>query len=314
MDDSLWVALERAVAKSISRVGIRFVYEDALRRVRRPLIMDSTDSLIDSLVEGESIVIFTGFRTPPQYLQETDGPCGAAFLSKCLNSAGYRTHVLIEEDPISLNVVKAVLSSIGAYHERAIKALPPGGGWRADYEGIKIVTEINPSAAIFIEKPGPNDLGVYHSMKGIDVSKYHVDVDPIMSKLVRDNVVTVGIGDGGNEVGMGVVKDSIRKYVPYGNLCNCPCRGGIASALPTDHLIISGTSNLGAYALAAGIFVREGIRECLIGFEAMERMIRASVSAGSVDGITGHPKLSVDGYSIDVLRNFIKALRESVIT
>ena len=314
MNDELWVALEEAVTKPLSRLGMGFVYEEALRKFGNPLITDSVDSLIDNLVWGESVVIFTGFRTPPRYVQETDGPSGAALLSRCLSSAGYRTHVVIEEDPISLNVAKAVLSSVGAYGRVKINALPSGGGWRANYEGANLITEINPSAAIFVEKPGPNDLGVYHSMKGIDVSKYHIDVGPLIRKLVRDNVVTVGIGDGGNEVGMGVVKDSVRKYVPYGNLCNCPCRGGIASALPTNHLIISATSNLGAYALAAGIFLREGIRECLISYEVLEIMIRASVSAGSVDGVTGRSELSVDGHSIDALRAFVKDLRESVIT
>ena len=312
MNDDLWVSLENFVSKSLSRPGMKFVYEDALRKFKQPLIMRATNSLIDCLVRGESVVVFTGFRTPPLNVQETDGPCGAAFLSKCLSSAGFRTHIVIEENPNSLSIAHAALSSINAQGEVQVNSLPAGSRWLAHYETLKLVKEINPSAAIFVEKPAPNDVGVYHSMRGFDVSKYHIDIKPLMKRFIKNGVITIGVGDGGNEVGMGVVKESVRKYVPYGNLCNCPCRGGIASAVPADYLVISETSNLGAYALAAGVFLREGIKECLISYESLEQMIKACVSAGAIDGVTGLRELSVDGYSINSLRNFIKELRKNV--
>src|SRR5258707_3766177 len=57
---------------------------------------------------------------------------------------------------------------------------------------------------------------------------------------------TTGIGDGGNEIGMGKIPwDVIRRNIPNGGLVAC--------RVPTDHLIVCGVSNWGAYGLAAGV-------------------------------------------------------------
>lgn len=308
----IWLALEELMIKSLSRDGMVFVYGEALHKFRPSLIMRATDSLVDSLVKGESVVILTGFRVPPHYLQETDGPSGAAFLSRCLSLSGFRSYILIEEDPVSLNIMKGVLSSINVSGKVQVITLPTGGGGRSYCETIRLISDIEPSAAIFVEKPAPNHVGVYHSMRGLDISRYHIHVEPLMSWLSRSGTPTIGIGDGGNEVGMGIVRNSVRKYVPYGNLCNCPCRGGIASAVPTDYLVISGTSNLGAYALSAGIFLRNGVRECLISYEIVREMLISSINAGAVDGVKGYGDLSVDGYSVYTIRVLIKELRDAM--
>jgi hypothetical protein len=171
---------------------------------------------------------------------------------------------------------------------------------------------VNPAIMVFVEKPGPNRLGVYHSMRGLDVTRNHVDVMPALTYAEENDVLTLGIGDGGNEVGMGRVEEAVRKYVPYGNICNCPCRGGIASSTLTDHLIISTTSNWGAYVLSAAIYRLTGVKECLISEAVEEALIKTSVDAGAVDGVTGEKSLSVDSYDITVLKGFIKGLRKNV--
>ena len=57
---------------------------------------------------------------------------------------------------------------------------------------------------------------------------------------------TSGIGDGGNEIGMGKVPwDTIRRNIPNGGL--------IACRVPADHLIVAGVSNRKLYALAGGV-------------------------------------------------------------
>jgi hypothetical protein len=57
---------------------------------------------------------------------------------------------------------------------------------------------------------------------------------------------TIGIGDGGNEIGMGKLPwETIRRNVPQGGLVAC--------RVPTDYLIVCGVSNWGAYALGAGV-------------------------------------------------------------
>ena len=67
----------------------------------------------------------------------------------------------------------------------------------------------------------------------------------LLDHASRRRTVTIGIGDGGNEIGMGKIPhETIVKNIPNGDLIHC--------RVPTDHLIVAGVSNWGAYALAAG--------------------------------------------------------------
>ena len=59
----------------------------------------------------------------------------------------------------------------------------------------------------------------------------------------RAGTVTIGIGDGGNEIGMGRVRARVVRDVPNG--------AKIASVVRTDHLVVAGTSNWGAWGVVA---------------------------------------------------------------
>ncbi|NPT61957.1 DUF4392 domain-containing protein [Paraburkholderia sp. 5N] len=53
---------------------------------------------------------------------------------------------------------------------------------------------------------------------------------------------TIGVGDGGNEIGMSVLPyEIVRDDIPNGSL--------IASTTPTDHLIVAVVSNWGGWGL-----------------------------------------------------------------
>ena len=60
-------------------------------------------------------------------------------------------------------------------------------------------------------------------------------------------IVTIGIGDGGNEIGMGKVFERVAANVQYGS--------EIACTIASDYLISAGVSNWGGYALAKAIFM-----------------------------------------------------------
>src|SRR5262249_10800728 len=93
----------------------------------------------------------------------------------------------------------------------------------------------------------------YHNMRGEDATECMAPAHLLFEDAVRQNppLMTIGIGDGGNEIGMGKIPwDTIRRNVPNGGL--------IACRVPTDHLIVAGVSNWGAYALAAGVRLLRG--------------------------------------------------------
>lgn len=59
--------------------------------------------------------------------------------------------------------------------------------------------------------------------------------------------MTIGIGDGGNELGMGKVYDKVVEGVTYGK--------SIASSVSCDYLITCGVSNWGGFAVGVGLYV-----------------------------------------------------------
>ena len=109
------------------------------------------------------------------------------------------------------------------------------------------------------------------------------------------NTHTIGIGDGGNEIGMGKIPhETIVKNIPNGDLIHC--------RVPTDHLIVAGVSNWGAYALAAGIYVLRGVKPPpdLFDPDREREILEVMVREGPlVDGKTGKQEATVDGLSWD---------------
>jgi hypothetical protein len=108
-------------------------------------------------------------------------------------------------------------------------------------------------------------------------------------------VTTIGIGDGGNEIGMGKIPWAILQR-------NIPGGGLVACRVPTEHLLVCGISNWGAYGLAAGVrWLRGAAPDPDLGDVQREReLLRVMVEQGPlVDGVTGQPTLTVDGLSFD---------------
>lgn len=104
---------------------------------------------------------------------------------------------------------------------------------------------------------------------------------------------SIGIGDGGNEIGMG--------RFPWLTL-NPLISGGqgkrIACRIATDWAIISGTSNWGGFALAAALAVIRDRRDLLKPWtvERHRELLEALVEQGpAVDGVTRERTATVDG-------------------
>jgi hypothetical protein len=116
---------------------------------------------------------------------------------------------------------------------------------------------------------------------------------------------TIGIGDGGNEIGMGrIAWDVIRRNIPSGALTAC--------RVATDRLIVCGVSNWGAYALTAGVrhLLGAGIESfCDVGRE--RELLGVMVEAGPlVDGVLGIPSVSVDGLAFGKYAKVLERMRE----
>jgi hypothetical protein len=75
----------------------------------------------------------------------------------------------------------------------------------------------------------------------------------IAGNVRKGAITTIGIGDGGNEIGMGNVKEKVIQHIRNGE--------DIACNVAVNHLITAGVSNWGGWALAMAVFV---LQNCLI--------------------------------------------------
>ena len=140
-------------------------------------------------------------------------------------------------------------------------------------------------------------------MRGLDVTDFTSPAHLLIEHALEHDpqIVTIGIGDGGNEIGMG--------KIPFGTVERNITNGRqIACKIPTDHLIVAGISNWGAYALAAGIALVRGQRldPSFFDAECEREILQRMVEHGPlVDGVTGERTATVDGIAFD---EYIKPL------
>jgi hypothetical protein len=279
---------------------------------------------------GAVLGVVTGFyiagADPP--CAETDGPPGALFLARALVPLGIG--VLIGTDPNCRAAIRAGLSACGLDDRVSVATLPVADD-PALYAGYFECWDMDPGRArplpthyVAVERVGPShtprslaargsaDADVLrrflaevpeehrdrcHNMRGRDITDFtrpaHLLFDELSGEAFREEnrPRTIGIGDGGNEIGMGKVPwDTIRRNIPGGGL--------IACRVPADHLIVAGVSNWGAYALAAGVLLLRGEKGDATLFDAdrERRLLQVMVEQGPlVDGVTTRRTATVDG-------------------
>jgi hypothetical protein len=137
-----------------------------------------------------------------------------------------------------------------------------------------------------------------HNFRGQIITHQTAKTHLLFDFIQQNNlpVRTIGIGDGGNEIGMGSIPWPVfHANIPSGLGARIACR------IPTDWTIACGVSNWGAYALATAVaHLRR--QPQLLGEWTDERerdVLTALVDAGAVDGVTGKPSLSVDGLEFE---------------
>jgi hypothetical protein len=300
--------IDRLVCIDLKSRGIIYpLYEAARSLVNKPLTSTAAKLIVENLKAKEVGIITTGFRLPPLGVQETDGILGAASLAKALRTAlNAKPILLIEEN--STAVLMAILKSLGE-KTTVVLGLPTRKLEEAKEKAEEILDEYSPAALIAIEKAGCNNLGEYHTMKGENVTNFHTKIEAIVEKAWKKGTVTLAIGDGGNEVGMGNIKEVVERIVPYATQCCCPCKSGIASQSKVDLLIPAAISNWGAYGIQTCIAWLTQKPEVLHTSEMEQKMLKTAINVGAIDGLTRKNELSVDGIPMNIHSLIIKLLQ-----
>ncbi|MCD6242137.1 DUF4392 domain-containing protein [Candidatus Bathyarchaeota archaeon] len=311
--------IDRLVTLDVRARGVIYNLYDAARKlVDSPLTLTAARRIVETVKNGNAVIITTGFRVLPQKVQETDGPLGAAALAKSLIKAFNANPIVVIEEP-SREIMASTLRALGINPvineadfkkgENSVLILDfPFELENAIEAAKRIVEKYKPSLVFATEKAGRNVKGEYHTMRGVNISSFHAKIEPLIEEARSRGILTIGVGDGGNEVGMGNIREAIEKFVPYAKECQCPCKGGIAAESKVDLLVVASISNWGVYGIEACIAALTENMEALHTAEEEEEMLRNSIKAGAVDGVTSKPELSVDSAPLKVHTSIIRIL------
>lgn len=279
--------------------------------------MQAAEALSAAVDPNDSVLVLTGFLIPPTMVQETDGPLGAVSVARGIDAA-FDANAIIACDPAAVEICEAtatagelsVLEREKAFNSKrsvSVEAFPADREKAREYVD-KILSRVDPAAVVAVEKVAPNKEGIYHNMAGYDVSEQTAKVGELYSQL-SDDVLTISIGDAGNEVGMGLVQDTVEDEIQYGRKCQCDCGGGIASDIETDLLVPATVSNWGGHAIAACLSHITEI-PVLHGPDVERRMLVQASMAGSIDGIVGGTNAWCDGMPPDAHESMVRLIQE----
>ena len=268
-----------------NRKVVRKLYEAASASLEKPLCLTAAERIAKTCNEGDTVFIITGFPVLPKNVGETDGPPGAAVLAETLRAVGLEP-IMITDD-ICVDVVKAASSNVPVL-------TVPIDDKQAQHTAENLLSKHEPSTLIAIERPGWNARQEYHTMRGLNISSLVGKTDHLFKMGQSRGIATIAVGDGGNELGCGKIIHTVRKHVPYGAKCQCPCGAGIAASTSADVLVIGGTSNWAAYGIAACLSLLKKL-EYRHDKESELKLLRRILDAGAVDSVSRESQPFVDG-------------------
>ena len=244
--------------------------------LRKELGDSCYEQAADTLLAGPGpVLVLTGFNVGGA--AETDGPPGAYAVCLALKAEG------IEPVIVAPDVCRGFFEETGFAAEYVAVS-----DERPRYEGI--IDMYRPSAVLSIECLGRNRKGTYLNFRLKDISSFTARLDILFDLARSRGIPTVGIGDGGNEIGMGQMCDFIEDKL-----------GIPACAVPSDVLLVATTSNWGAFGLAAAMGHP-------VSWEDVKAFTEHIVAAGAIDGVSKLPEPTVDGFPVETDRSIVLAL------
>ncbi|MEZ6141174.1 MAG: DUF4392 domain-containing protein [Zavarzinella sp.] len=270
------------------------------------ILPDDFPTAVQSIVScpRPQLAIVTGFAitrvSPPR--PETDGPLGAIFLHRVCKQLQISCKIIVDEP------------TYGAM--RTCEQWYPG--LTADL--IYFPTEITETATndwqqthlkdishlIALERVGPSRQFPEHcfSMAARNITAFTA---PLHRLFEAPTCHTIGIGDGGNEIGMGKLSgETIPDNIPNGET--------IACRIPTDELILCGISNWGAYALGTALawLHQLPLDEILDENQELYHLDQMVANGEFVDGVTALATATVDGVSFSEYIRIFGALKTAL--
>ena len=250
-----------------------------ISQLRHHLPADFCDRAAGLILANPGVaLITTGFYILDAGLVETDGPPGALAIGNALERLGY--DIIYITDAHAIPVMNAIKSDASRLIEFPITDDPDSRRFAAD-----LLADLTPSVLIAIERCGFTHDLKFRNMRGLDITPYNARID----YLFADHPASVGIGDGGNEIGMG----NLAAEIPLvDSLVKTPCVTRVTAP------VLASVSNWGGYGLAASLS-KHARRNLLPSEQDALAALRATVDAGAVDGMSALQEYKADGFTLE---------------
>ena len=349
--NALGERIDQLVSLDVSSRGVIATLHALVReKVGKPLCLAAARLLADRVRPGDVVLLATGQPDRPTInpgISESDGPPGAAALARALHRGLDAVPIVLCEDALvpgvgavmqaadfrivtpdeaiecvagklrSVAAQAADISSVGLglhspIHGAAVLGFPIDEA-EARARASKIIAAYRPAAVVTIEKGGMNDRGVMFGTRGTEIAAGDVaKIDYLVREAAARGIATIGVGDGGNEIGFGIVEDGIKRLIPYGAQARIEGKGGIAAHTATDVMVAAAISNWGGYGIAACLAGLLGNPDVFHTPAVEERLLGESARASFIDGVTGYVAPSADGLPLPVHQAFVTLMGETV--
>ncbi len=199
-------------------------------------------------------------------------------LRALLRTAGFK--VVPEQDLVRTRAPAAAILALSA---DAATARDTAADWLKTHRVAAVVS---------VERNGRNADGAYAMVNGTDLSEGIGKGVELFAAAREAGILTIGIGDRGNELGFGPVSDIVSSLLPKGPVA--------ADVTPSDLALPASVSNWGCYAVACCLAALRDDAELLHTAEMETAMAFVAQQNGGVDGMTGRADLATDGIGVAV--------------
>ncbi len=235
--------------------------------------------ILDEISDNDGpILITTGFYIAAAKAPETDGPPGAIAIGNALAALGKEV-IYVTDSYTSPLFADDVLET------GRVVVFPIADQKTSKEFARKLRNEINPAFLISIERAGLSQDNKYLDMLGRDITAYTAKIDYLF--YGQEN--TLGIGDGGNEIGMG----NLAQYIP--TVDTLPDNPAVTCV---TKLLLASISNWGGYGLVAALSKFTG-KNLLPSVDWEKEIVRKIIEKGAVDGVSGKAILAVDNFDLE---------------
>ena len=303
----------------------KILYNASRRFTGEPTSMNAARKLTQTVKEGDIVYIMTGFVLRPYKKAEMDGIVSAALLCRALVLA-FGAKPVIVCPQANYEAVRQLAPCVGLHLREdmtQLREIPVSMGVicftndasQAPKQAEEMIERDRPAAVISVECPGANDKGVYHNATGLDVTELEAKQDVLFEKLQARGVLNIAIGDLGNEIGMGAIRDTLEAYIPYAgaNGCRCGCGGGIAVRTKADHIITATVSDWGCYAMIAALAYLKEDPDIMHTPELERKTMETASHSGMID-MYGWLIPAIDGFGPEINLPIVELMRNMVIS